>query len=107
MFARTHRVGKDNIAVVVKKRDNFHSTFFLVKRVPNELSFSRFVVVISKKIAKCAVTRNHHKRRVSAIIQQHSSLFTAGFDYLFYIRQNLDEINHQTLTQDILTIAKK
>ncbi len=105
MFAQKNRVCKQAIGEINKKGKNFYSTFFLIKKYSNQTQTARFSVIISKKIAATATSRNRQKRQVRAVVQQNHLHFPVGFDYLIYIKQNLIGKSFSEIKNDILSIA--
>jgi len=56
-----------------------------IKAAVNDLTHPRFAVIVPKKVAKSAVTRNRLKRKTMALIEAHLKDYEAGKDYLFLI----------------------
>ena len=61
-----------------------------IKATTNGLTYSRFAVVVPKKVAPKAVTRNRLKRQMMARIQANITDYETGKDYLFLIYEILD-----------------
>lgn len=72
-------------APVVKRTGNL-----TIKAAANGLTHSRFAVVVPKKVAPKAVTRNRTKRQMMAKIQANITDYEVGKDYLFLIYEIFD-----------------
>ena len=71
---------------VFNKGVYFSEKFLMLKAVENELFFSRFGFVVSKKISKKAVERNRVKRLMSESIRLSQKKIKPGFDVVFVSR---------------------
>ncbi|AKM77926.1 MAG: Ribonuclease P protein component [Candidatus Wolfebacteria bacterium GW2011_GWE1_48_7] len=78
---------KLNIAEFIKKRPTFvkKGPFFAVKYVPNGLSYSRFGVVVGKKVDKRATERNKIKRMFYEGIRGRNLQNSEGQDVMILI----------------------
>ena len=63
MVPRAHRLPKNTR---LGRIDKIATPFFLIKISPNNLSVTRFAVVVSKKVHKSAVKRNAVRRQFQA-----------------------------------------
>ena len=75
----------------------FSWKYLMLKAVENNLPFSRFGFVVSKKVSKKAVERNRAKRLMSESIRLSQGKIKSGFDIIFVSRagivgENLEEI---------------
>lgn len=57
---------------------------FNIKTSRNNLNYSRFAFVISKKIDKRATERNALKRKFSSCVEEIFDRIEVGFDFVFY-----------------------
>ncbi len=62
---------------------------FTVKIAKNELIFSRFGFIISKRTAKSSVDRNASRRKLRSGIERLQKDLMPGYDFLFVITKNL------------------
>ena len=94
MLAKKFRL---NIAEFIKKRPTFvkKGPFFAVKTIPNELSYSRFGIVISKKIDKRAVGRNKLRRFFNENIRERKLPATPGYDVLIVIYPEIKQFSQE------------
>jgi ribonuclease P protein component len=58
---------------------------FMVKTRDNDLGFSRFAVVISKKVSPLAVARNRIKRQILAAVSKNLNRFGSSQDWVFIV----------------------
>lgn len=76
---------------------------FLVKIVPNALDYSRFGVIVSKKIDKRAVVRNSLKRKIRSCITK-NEWEKKGQDILFIVKPDAkkEEASLRTKVEEVL-----
>lgn len=79
---------KKDIEKAFKKGQVFREDFLTVKIVKNDLSRTRFVFVISKKVSKKATARNKMKRRLSEIVRFKLPKMKKGFDAILLASPN-------------------
>lgn len=77
----------------VQKRGN---KYFIIKTTPNNFPFSRFGVVVSRKVGKKAAQRNRIKRTIFNFIQQRGLHQNPSRDILLI---TLPTINQLTKTE--------
>ncbi|HLD01318.1 MAG TPA: ribonuclease P protein component [Patescibacteria group bacterium] len=80
---------------------------FSLKISANNLSYSRFGCIITKKVATTAVLRNSIRRRFHSCIQNYLAQIAGGYDMLFIMRKRGADVLQKTFCQDILTELKK
>jgi ribonuclease P protein component len=97
MFKKGSRVDKNDVIMVIKEGASYHSPSFLLKVLKNPLKITLFAVIVSKKVAKTAVSRNKNKRRVREIFKKHSNSIPQGFFYIIMLKKDLNK----TLFKDI------
>ena len=64
MIAKDFRLKRNQIDYLISKGSSFNSKLFITKYTENNKDFSRFCVIISKKISTEAVTRNRLRRQI-------------------------------------------
>ncbi len=79
MLSKKYRLSRSQIQVLAKKGKGQNLNLIGVKIFPNQLSYSRFACVISKKVANKAVQRNRLKRVIFDELKKEK---TSGKDYL-------------------------
>ena len=69
----------------------------------NELPFDRFGISVGKKIGN-AVSRNKHKRKLRAIIDNYKKLYVNSRDYIIILRGSAKDKDYHTLNADFTTL---
>jgi ribonuclease P protein component len=85
MLAKKFRFPIQNRKAAVFKTIRGSNNYFVVKAAVNDLPYSRFGVVISKKVDKKATKRNEIKRIVFGFIQTKKFYQLSGKDVLIII----------------------
>lgn len=89
----------------------FKSEFFGIRADRNELKFSRFGVVISKKVFDKAAHRNRIKRTIFELIKKEKFYLEPGLDVLVTVlpgrQKKLDKIFLEELKNDLLKALGK
>ena len=88
MLPKKFRFSKKEGEDIFRKGKLFHSPNFVVRVARNELDFSRFCFVVSRKDEKKATRRNWLKRRIYGIIRNRTRDVNKGFDFLIIKRKN-------------------
>lgn len=107
MLKRIYRFegGKKIKQIQIKGRP-ISGNFVLVKfLIYNNLTTSKFAIVISKKISKKAVTRNKIKRQISHIISKNISKIKSGLGVVIIVRKISSDFS--SLENDLLNILTK
>ena len=101
MLAKKYKL---NIAEFIKKRPTFvkKGPFFAVKIVANGLSYSRFGVVVGKKVDKRATERNKIKRLFYRTINERKIQYVPGYDVMVMVYPEIK----QFAKEDIAKILK-
>lgn len=86
MFSRKYRIPREKLEEIIKQSKSLGSDFFNVKFIENNLDFSRFSVIISKKNCKSSVGRHLLKRRFVSIIREQGNILKTK-DYVFFIKK--------------------
>ncbi|OGM93664.1 ribonuclease P protein component [Candidatus Wolfebacteria bacterium RIFOXYD12_FULL_48_21] len=102
MLAKRYKL---NIAEFIKKRPSFvkKGPFFAVKIAANGLSYSRFGVVVGKKVDKRATERNKIKRMFYEAIRVRNLQNIEGRDILIIV---YPEIN-QFAREEVIKLVKE
>ncbi len=85
MLKRKYRLP---VRAKVSRPSSHRSPTFLLKIYKNNLPFSRFGFVISKKVDKRAVVRNRTKRVMRSCIEEMLLKIENGYDMLFILQKN-------------------
>ncbi|PWB51054.1 MAG: ribonuclease P protein component [Nitrosomonadales bacterium] len=97
-----HLVKTDEISSVFSFNNRFSSEHFQVLAKPGKHEFARMAVIVSKKTARLASTRNYIKRVAREIfrLQQHQ---LAGLDMVIRIRRSFSSAEYPGIEQELLT----
>ncbi len=108
MIAKKHRVNRSKIDYIMKKGYSSSSSLFLVKFKKNSEQFSRYSVIISKKIAKEAVTRNLLRRRayesLRLNIPNEENSATNHYDLIMIAKKHLASSTFKAIKSDVTNI---
>lgn len=86
MLKKINRMGKNKeFDRAFKIGQTFYSSIFSIKAVNNDLAVSRLGVLISTKVSKKAVIRNHFKRQIREIIQANLPALKNGNDVVIVV----------------------
>jgi ribonuclease P protein component len=77
---------------------------FLLKRRDNDLKYSRFAVVVSKKISKKAFERNYLRRKFMSVIGERGGALSKA-DYIFVLNSTAKDVEYKDLLTSLDTIA--
>lgn len=72
----------------------YSDSAFVLKSKRQELPYSRFCVVVSKKVDKRAVMRNRLRRVVHTVIQENSLFLNPGYDMLIILTPEASKIEN-------------
>lgn len=103
MFRKSSRLNTSEFKEVFDFGKTIKFPLFLIKTKSNKLGFSRFSVVVSKKISKKAVERNYIKRRFFSSIKQSLNKFPVA-DYVFILNSGVKDIQYKELLNNLKEI---
>lgn len=91
MLAKDRRLNRKNFILVLKSSAWLRSAHCNLRFIKNSLGFSRFSVVVSKKVSPLAVRRNALKRQIFNQIASYSG----SYDIIIYPKDenSLSEID--------------
>ena len=87
---------KQRKRIITRKSD-----FFIIKKSDNNLAFSRFGVVIRKKVSKLAVGRNKIKRIIFDFIRFKKLNKISGKDILIIISPKTAELKKEGIEKEL------
>jgi len=96
MFKKQHRLNASEFKEVFNFGKTIKTPLFFVKIKENNKKFSRFAVVVSKKISKRAVERNYLKRKFYHALKEVYSVFPKN-DYVFILNSEVKDIQYKDL----------
>jgi ribonuclease P protein component len=83
------------------------SPLLVLAWMPNDVASTRVGFVVSKRIAKHAVDRNHMKRLLSEAMRDLVPRLPGGLDIVVSARQKANTANLRMLEQDIVTLLRR
>lgn len=108
MLAKKYRLNKEiDINKVLKRGKNYFSPIFNLKILENNLSNSRFCIIISTKISKKSVVRNRAKRQLSNIIYNNLFNISQNHDFVILTKPAVTITKHQELERVLISLFKK
>jgi len=102
MIAQRYRLSNDKqIKRVLHKGATKNGSFFRIKAMKNPRlrEFSRFTVIISKKVSSKATVRNKIRRRIKAIFIKEVDKI-AGYDFVVFPNITAETADFIKLTED-------
>lgn len=96
MFKKSSRLNTSDFKEVFNFGKTIKTPFSLIKTKQNNLKNSRYAVVVSKKLFKKAVERNHLKRRFLNALQENNQIFPVS-DYIFILNSSVKDIQYKDL----------
>jgi ribonuclease P protein component len=107
MFAQKNRIkNKKEFEKIFKKGKGFDSDFLFLKVINNSLEYSRFAVVVSKKVSNKAVIRNKVKRRLREILKKRL-LDKKGLDIVLIAKPGIEQKDFKELENKADIILKR
>ena len=108
MIAKDIRISrKKDFDLILRSKLKFYSNNLVLRFSKNELSKSRFCVVVSKKISKKAVDRNKIRRRIYEIVRLNYNKIKPNFDFMIFVSRGILKMKYQEIEQEILSLFKK
>ena len=107
MFSQSSRIQKGDIVRIMKEWVSYHSPSFSLKVLKNSSNKPLFAVVISKKVAKTAVSRNKNKRRVREVVKKYSQQIPQNNFYIVTIKKDLNKNVFQDLLSEMKDVLAK
>ena len=104
---RQDRLRRNNDFQRVRREGKSHASPRLVLAfLQNELAYSRFGFVVSKRLGK-AVRRNKIKRRMREAIRLQIPYLKPGFDLVLIARQPVNQASYAQIEQDLVNLLTK
>lgn len=104
MFPKYSRIQKGDVLSVIKEGASYHSPSFLLKLLKNPKKTNLFAVIVSKKIAKTAISRNKNKRRVREIIKKEANKIPSGYFCIIILKKDLNKSLFGDIKNEINTL---
>lgn len=105
MIAAKFRIPRADISYILKKGEQFISKLFIVKYTENKEDFSRYRVIVSRKIYPKAVKRNHLRRQIYEAIRLNQGKEEGKKKDLVLIpKKNILKADYKSIEEDIKKI---
>lgn len=104
MFKRKHRIDRTLFA---KNHLKIHTPSLILLFIKNGLPYSRFGVVVSKRVDVRAVGRNRVKRMVRECLQELSQKIRTGYDMIIVVKKELSRVSKNESLEIIEATLKK
>lgn len=102
MIAIKSRVPREDISYILKKGNLHSSKLFIIRFQENNKHFSRYRVIISKKLESEAVKRNRLRRQIYEAIRVNSSENKQkGLDIILIPKKNIKKMAFSQITKDL------
>lgn len=104
MLAKPHRLLSDKDFQKIWKRGlGFYTKNLGFKVLQNNLSVSRFGIVVGTKISKLATARNRLKRQIREIVKEKIKEIPPGYDFVITVLPATLGKTHKDLKGDIIS----
>ena len=102
MLKKQSRLNKNkDFAQVFQRGERLYGRYFTLRWLRNNLSYSRFGIIVSLKVDKKAVIRNKIKRRIRAIFKDNLDKLVINCDFLISTRKEIKDLFFQELKEEI------
>ena len=108
MLVKENRLkNKRDFDIVFKEGKGYKEDFLFLKARNNNLKFSRFGIVVGKKVSNKAVVRNKIKRRLREILKRKIDKIEKGVDIILITLPGIEKQEFKDLERKIEKILKK
>lgn len=109
MLPKSKRATSSHIDELAKGKKTLSGAFFTmsVRFVKNPLEISRFAVIVSKKVAKTAVSRNKLRRQAYSALENKDISLPTGMICAFYAKKEAEKAQYTDLSRDISELISK
>ncbi|KKR13862.1 MAG: Ribonuclease P protein component [Candidatus Woesebacteria bacterium GW2011_GWA1_39_21b] len=105
MLSKSRRIEKSDLAELIRSGRSFQSPLFTIRAFKTtDQKPSRLAVVVAKKTAPKAVTRNFLKRRLKYALVKRLAEIKPGFCIAFWLKQDLSQIKYQDFEQKVFEL---
>jgi ribonuclease P protein component len=102
MLAKEFRLkGKKNFDQILQSPNVARGQFLYVKFIKNNLSQTRFGLIISNKISPLANKRNYTRRLLRQVLMENKKNINPGFDVVILAKSNIIGIKLPILREDL------
>ncbi len=108
MFRKKQRLcKKKEIEAVFKGGISAYNQLFGLKAINNSLEYSRYVVIISKKVNKSAVERNRIKRVVKNVLKKYDTQIKKPIDCVIISLKPVNKASFEKIEKAIVFLLRE
>ncbi|MFH0854495.1 MAG: ribonuclease P protein component [bacterium] len=108
MLNKKNRLTKDKeFENVFNNGESFFTKILGIKYIKNDLSITRFGILVSAKISKKATVRNKIKRRFREILRLHLDKIKFGYDIVVLTRNSITECDYEEMGKNMEYALRK
>lgn len=108
MLTKKYRLTKKkDFDKVAKGGKFFKENFLVLKKIKNNLQWTRVGFVVSQKISKKAVVRNKIKRRLREIVKVNLNKIKSGYDIIFFTKKGIEKKEFLEIKKIIENLLQK
>ncbi|MFA6416244.1 MAG: ribonuclease P protein component [Candidatus Paceibacterota bacterium] len=109
MLPKNQRIKKGDFGELINSGRSFYSPNFNLRAMKKKdiTTKSLLAVVVSKKVANKAVTRNFLKRRLKYALVKKSLDLKSGFLIAFWLKKDLSKTKYADFEAEVLTLLKQ
>lgn len=107
MIPNTNRINREDFEKIMKKGGFLNSPFFTLRFLKNPLNTTHFSVVVSKKVAKTAVSRNKIRRRTYSLLKKLTKNSKNPYFAIFFSKSGVEKALFQNLELEIQKLLEK
>ncbi|MDP1743402.1 MAG: ribonuclease P protein component, partial [Candidatus Amesbacteria bacterium] len=97
MLPKFRRLSRRDLNLCINTGKTLRFPNFYLKYLSNNLTYSRFGVVTSTKLAKSAVVRNKLRREIYAQCSVLSAQGSDNFDIIFFPQKSMLNLEHEEI----------
>ncbi len=98
---------KRDFDIAFKEGKGYKEDFLFLKARNNDLKFSRFGIVVGKKVSNKAIIRNKVKRRLREILKRKIDKVEKGVDIILITLPGIEKQEFKDLEEKVDKIFKK
>lgn len=107
MIPKTSRINREDFEKIMKKGGFLNSPFFTLRFLKNPLNVTHFSVVVSKKVAKTAVSRNKIRRRTYSILKKLTKNSKNSYFTMLFSKSGVEKAEFKNLEAEIQKLLEK
>lgn len=107
MIAKKNRVPREKISYILSKGGSSTSRFFIIRYTGNDVNFSRYRTIVSKKIDAQAVNRNKLRRQIYEATRENIKIEEKNspkYDIILIPKKSIKETDFKHISEDISSI---